>query len=95
MILSVKLVKATVVSVKFNPEKFTSEARKQIADKFVNLYFCLLVLSFVIPAIYNTVMFNFTKDNTLFIPLRDTVLLTSSTLGGPLGFIVGFYFKEK
>lgn len=93
--LKQRLEAASGETPNFNIEKFTNEARKQIANKFVNLYFILLVLSFVIPAVYNVIMYSFTGNDTLFIPLKDVVLLTSSTLGGSLGFIVGFYFKDK
>lgn len=84
-----------VPSEDWNLEKHTSEARKQLANKFVNCFFVILTLSFVVPLVYNIAMYTFTGNDSLFLPLKDVVLLTSSILGGPLGFIVGFYFKDK
>lgn len=82
-------------SVPFNSEKFTSEARRELAGKFVNGFFLVLTLSFIVPLVYNVAMYRFTGNDSLFISIKDAVLLTTSTIGGPLGFIVGFYFKDK
>lgn len=90
-----ELQNASSTPSEWNLEKFTNEARRQIANKFVDGFFILLLLSFIVSLVYNVFMYILTGNASLFIPLKDIVLLTSSILGGPLGFIVGFYFKDK
>jgi len=81
--------------VNHNSKKFNDETRKSIAETFVHWYFKLLILAFIIPPIFNLSIYLITNSSDLFIPLKDTVLLITSAIGGPLGFIVGFYFKDS
>ncbi|MFA6185027.1 MAG: hypothetical protein WCT51_03180 [Candidatus Shapirobacteria bacterium] len=82
-------------NLKRDTESITAETRSGLAKKFVNLYFLTLALSFVIPWSFNLCIYLITGNSELFIPIKDMVLLISSTLGGPLGFIVAFYFKNE
>jgi hypothetical protein len=79
----------------YNPDKFNDEARREIASRFVKWYFYLLMASFLAPVIFNTLIYSISKDSSLFINLKDIVLLTTSAVGSPLGFIVGYYFKSS
>lgn len=57
-----------------------------LAMVFVILFFCVIFVTFVIG--FNTA--NFGTDD-----YKDLLTTVSSILSGPLGFIIGFYFKEK
>lgn len=60
--------------------------RGVLAVLFVILFFFVIFLTFFIG--YNTT--DFTTDD-----YKDLLTTVSSILSGPLGFIIGFYFKER
>ena len=60
--------------------------RGVLAMVFVILFFCVIFVTFIIG--YYTDGFE-TND------YKDLLTTVSSILSGPLGFIIGFYFKER
>ena len=60
--------------------------RGVLAMVFVILFFCVIFVTFIIG--YNSDGFE-TND------YKDLLTTVSSILSGPLGFIIGFYFKER
>lgn len=72
----------------------TAETRNRLAIMFIKLYFATLALSFIIPWSFNLCIYLLTGDNQLFLSIKEIVLLITSTLGGPLGFVIAFYFKN-
>jgi len=60
--------------------------RGVLAMVFVVLFFCVIFVTFIIG--YSTDGFE-TND------YKDLLTTVSSILSGPLGFIIGFYFKER
>jgi len=83
-----------------DPAKIMDESRRTIALTFV--WFFLGIVSFVVIAvpIYNAFFFHNARvvvEETTYQPLDiEKVLATLGTLlGTPLGFVVGYYFKEE
>lgn len=60
--------------------------RGTLAMVFIILFFCVIFVTFLIG--YNTDEFNIQN-------YKDLLTTVSSILSGPLGFIIGFYFKER
>lgn len=76
---------------KVRVERFTVDEKRErnrgtLAMVFVILFFCVIFLSFLIGY--------FTEDFGIQ-DYKDLLTTVSSILSGPLGFIIGFYFKEK
>ncbi len=76
---------------KVRVERFTVDEKRErnrgtLAMVFVILFFCVIFLSFLIGY--------FTEDFGIQ-EYKDLLTTVSSILSGPLGFIIGFYFKEK
>jgi uncharacterized membrane protein required for colicin V production len=76
---------------KVRVERITVDEKRErnrgtLAMVFVILFFCVIFLSFLIGY--------FTEDFGIQ-EYKDLLTTVSSILSGPLGFIIGFYFKEK
>ncbi|WP_190808752.1 hypothetical protein [Flagellimonas sp. S3867] len=74
------------IVIKPNVDEKREKNRGVLAMVFVILFFCVIFVTFIIG--YNTSDFK-TND------YKDLLTTVSSILSGPLGFIIGFYFKEK
>ncbi len=69
------------------------KTRARIAWTFTQIFLLLIIFATLLPLIINLI-----QPQTFSDPIEtSTKLLTilTSTLGGPFGFIVGFYFKES
>lgn len=81
----------------FNPSKELGETRSRIAKQFVFWYFIVLCGSFVLSLIYNLIiLFLCNKEQcqqAVIIP-KDILITVMGIVGSPLGFIVGYYFKD-
>lgn len=75
-----------VVVKKSSVDEKRERNRGTLAMVFVILFFCVIFVTFIIG--YTTEEFNI-QD------YKDLLTTVSSILSGPLGFIIGFYFKEK
>jgi uncharacterized membrane protein len=62
------------------------KSRSTLAILFIVLFFCVIFLTFFIG--FNTTDFGVQE-------YKDLLTTVSSILSGPLGFIIGFYFKER
>lgn len=77
----------TMKEQKFDPTKHKDETRSKIALIFTYGYFGLILITLVGIPIYNA----YFSSNV--IEIKDTLLVVSSIVGGPFGFVVGYYFK--
>lgn len=74
------------VVIKQSADAKREKNRGFLAMVFVILFFCVIFVTFLIG--YHT-------DNFKIDDYKDLLTTVSSILSGPLGFIIGFYFKEK
>ncbi len=75
-----------VLVEKLSVDEKRERNRGTLAMVFVILFFCVIFVTFIIG--YSTTDFGI-QD------YKDLLTTVSSILSGPLGFIIGFYFKEK
>ena len=64
---------------------------------FVYGFFVAILCSVILPMIYNILLFYlFGKDNAkeYLYNGKEILLVVTSAIGTPLGFIIGYYFKE-
>ena len=80
-------VKTEKEDKKFDPRKHKDQTRSKIALIFTWSYFILIALVVIGIPLYNI----FFPDMKL--DIKDTLLVISSVIGGPFGFVVGYYFK--
>ena len=83
-----------------NPEKLMDESRKTIAYWFVISFIIIIGAVLLLVPIYNAIAFHNARvivQESTYQPLDIAqVLATLGTLlGTPLGFVVGYYFKEE
>lgn len=69
------------------------DTRQEVAKKFVNFYFWLLVLVLVGVPLYNSLMYVLHGNADLSISLKDTILTYSAVVGPTVGLVVAYYFK--
>ncbi len=74
------------IVIKQSADEKREKNRGVLAMVFVVLFFCVIFVTFLIG--YSTDGFQ-TDD------YKDLLTTVSSILSGPLGFIIGFYFKER
>ncbi|WP_350290363.1 hypothetical protein [uncultured Croceitalea sp.] len=74
------------IVIKQSADEKREKNRGVLAMVFVILFFCVIFVTFIIG--YATDGFE-TND------YKDLLTTVSSILSGPLGFIIGFYFKER
>ncbi len=79
--------KAEQEDKRFDPQKHKDETRSKIALLFTRCYFGLIFLALVGVPTYNVLFQSHALD------IKDTLLVISSVIGGPFGFVVGYYFK--
>lgn len=83
-----------------DPKKFMDESRKTIALTFVFSFVIIVAAVVLLVPIYNAIVFHDVRvvvEEATYRPLDvEKVLATVGTLlGAPLGFVVGYYFKEE
>ena len=66
-----------------NPKEKT---RGAIAKCYVNAFFIVILIVFLVGAL--------PIDNQAYKNTRDMLVTVSGILSGPLGFIIGYYFKS-
>lgn len=82
----------------FNQSKHDSEARKEITKLFLKWYFCLIVSAFSFAAFYNfmAAWINHSMQSDIsFLDVSNTVSIITTTLSSGVGFVIGYYFKNK
>jgi len=85
--------KSSLKSTKYNPTQHKDQQRALIAKIFVGGYFALIALGIIGIVVYNIMMYHYTRSDTLFINLKDFLLVIGGLIGSPLGFVIGYYFK--
>ncbi|WP_343486920.1 hypothetical protein [Allomuricauda sp. d1] len=75
-----------VVVEKSTVDEKREKNRGALAFVFVILFFCVIFVTMII---------GYTTEGFAVEDYKDLLTTVSSILSGPLGFIIGFYFKEK
>jgi hypothetical protein len=83
------------ISTKKDIKRNTAKTRNKLAIMFIKLYFATLALSFAIPWSFNLCVYLITGNSQLFVSIKEIIMLITSALGGPLGFVIAFYFKNE
>lgn len=73
---------------KFDPKQHKDQTRSTIAKIFTWAYFVLIGVALIGVPIYDLFV-----EGEKILSLKDTLLVISSVIGGPFGFVVGYYFK--
>ena len=96
-----KLSQATE-DYKFDANKHDKETKREITKLFLNWYFWLIILSFIFCLAYNWIVallnvnLNALKIELIpYIEVSNTVSLITTTLSSGVGFVIGYYFKNK
>lgn len=75
----------------FSHLEFTDRSRKHIALVFVYGYIIAITIAIVCVPLYNWLAL----DNPETLDLEKIMAQLGAMIGSPLGFVVGYYFKEE
>lgn len=75
----------------FNPQQHKDETRATIALFFVKGFFFMIAICLVCIPLYNLWAFSIGLE---VLPLKDILPAISGLISGPLGFVIGHYFKS-
>lgn len=75
---------------KFDPKKHKDTKRAQIALIFVRGYIIIISLIIIGAPLFNALL----SDAKTPIDLERLLSQVGSLIGAPLGFVIGYYFKE-
>ena len=89
-----------VSASKFSKEEHDSKSRLEITKLFLKAYFWLIGGSFIFCLVYNygaaLINSHFKLDLPIkYVDVTNTVSIITTTLSGGMGFVIGFYFKNK
>jgi hypothetical protein len=73
----------------FNVKETREDTRGRLATYFVIGFFSILILTSLLAFFAPAIEGQSSIDN-----LRESILTVSGVLSGPLGFIIGFYFRK-
>ena len=77
----------------FDPQEHKDKTRSKMAFTFTVGYFALLAITLIGVPAYNMVVLQITGASDLALQLQDILLAISGIASGPIGFVVGYYFK--
>lgn len=85
---------------RFNKEEHDSKSRLEITKLYLNYYFLLIAGGFAFCLVYNygAAWFNhyITLENPIkYADISNTVSIVTTTLSSGMGFVIGYYFKNK
>jgi hypothetical protein len=85
---------------RFDKIAHDSKSRLEITKLFLKWYFCLIGGGFLFCLIYNFLAaylnYKLKLDTPLkYLDISNTVSLITNTLTGGMGFVIGYYFKNK
>ncbi len=83
--------------IKYNPDELNDKTRSKIAVLFVWGFFAIISGTVVLTMIYNVVIC-LGKDTTCYtnlLSVKDMLVAVIGYVGSPLGFVMGFYFKDR
>jgi hypothetical protein len=78
----------------YNPQQHNDVTRSTIALCFVKGFFIIIGGVIVLVPLYNLIMIKSGYNNEV-LSLRDILPLLSGIISGPLGFVIGHYFKSE
>lgn len=78
----------------FDKTEHDTKTRSHIANRFVSWFFYLLGGSILAILIYNSIIIYNDKPGDYVVSFKDVILTIGTVVGSPLGFVVGYYFKE-
>ncbi len=84
--------------IKYNPDELNDKTRSQIALFFVWGFFTLVSGTVIFTMFYNIAICygRELKDcSTNLLSVKDMLVAVIGYVGSPLGFIMGFYFKDR
>lgn len=90
-ILAALQAKVDKPSATFNPQQHKDETRASIALYFVKGFFLMIGITLVGIPLYNLAAKPAGVDA---VPLKDILPAISGLISGPLGFVIGHYFKS-
>ncbi len=79
---------------KFDHQRHNDETRSKLAILFIRGYFILIGLMVLFIIIYNLIILFTGKDIDILVSPKDLLLVVTTAIGSPLGFVIGYYFKE-
>jgi len=82
-------------SEKYDSRPINDQTRSIISGTFVRWFFYLLGGTLIISLIYNLISYSLFRNQSLILDVENLLLLVTGSIGTPLGFIVGYYFKSK
>jgi hypothetical protein len=93
-------VKESEPESKFHQQEHDSKSRLEITKLFLKSYFWLIAGSFLFCLVYNYgaayLNFEFKLETPIrFIDVSNTVSIITTTLSSGMGFVIGYYFKNK
>lgn len=90
---------------KFDASEHDSRSRLEITKLFLKWYFCLIAGSFIFSLVYNFWAASINSDlisknqqlqNLIpYLDVSNTVSIITTTLSSGVGFVIGYYFKNK
>lgn len=84
---------------KFDKSQHDSESRLEITKLFLKWYFSLIAGTFIFTALYNFIaaIINSKIPNSAlpYLEVVNTVAIITTTLSSGVGFVIGYYFKNK
>lgn len=95
-----KKVEDNTPESKFHQQEHDSKSRLEITKLFLRSYFYLIAGAFIFCLIYNygaALINSYWEVNVpiRYVDVTNTVSLITTTLSGGMGFVIGFYFKNK
>jgi len=102
LLSNLNLIKEEVEKpTKFDKDEHDTKSRLEITKLFLNWYFWLIAGSFVFCLFYNLLVASMNawwlhnKNIIPYIEVSNTVAIVTTTLSSGLGFVIGYYFKNK
>jgi hypothetical protein len=90
-----ELINKFNVAKEFNPREHEDKTRSSVAICFTLGYFFLLLIALVGTPVYDAILmvkYGLTDPSQL-LQVKDVLLTVAGIIGGPIGFVVGYYFK--
>ncbi len=84
----------------WNKSKHEGESRLEITKMFLSWFFMLIAFGFLFSAFYNFMAALINTNHLLeekvpFLDVVNTVSIITTTLSSGVGFVIGYYFKNK
>lgn len=90
-----------IESSSFDQKEYDSKSRLEITKLFLKWYFGLICGGFIFCLIYNygaaylNFQFRELNNSMKYVDISNTVTIITTTLSSGMGFVIGYYFKNK